>query len=706
MARQVAQKYKDELSSLKRCVENWHDYFNENNERFDFFKKFVFKTSLSAADEATLKELGKPPLEFNICEAYLSRLRGIFAEHEPSVMVRASEGLSVKEITPTLNQTIDVVEGHIREIFSRGKNDGLEYKVYTDCLAGGFSGIRVGTEYVNEMSFDQRIILEKVFDPTMMGFDPLARLSHKGDGAYCFELVPVTKEDIEMRYGKEVAEKISYVRSNTDGFNWSYSTTDNKTKVAIITYLYKKVKKRKKIAKLTNGKSIYYENYEKILEAWEEMGLIEQPPKILDVRHTEIEQIYLYEFCESDVLNVTETSYSHLPIVFIDGNSTSIRSGDAGRLKQFTRPYLYHAKDIQKLKNFAGQTMAQEIENLLQQKIMIASETIDPEYEDTLTNPQKYQAMVYRAFHNNDPDKPLPPPQIIQRPSMPPLVESMFMGSDAVTQSILGSYDAQQGIIESKELSGKAIEAGAIQSDTASRPYLMGYIIGLNRVAQIVLDLIPKYFVTPRTIPVIRKNGLREYQTINDPWDQGSIKMQYEPSSMQVDVTMGINSSAQKRMALDHIVRLMGSSDLFNEFMNTEGLEPLLDNIDIRGADKLKETAIKFMEQRKQAMAMSANEPSPEEKLIESQLQAERERTAQKQQEAQLKHSQEMAKIAIDQEKLDLDWFDVLSKVDEREAKQALESAKLDAKITKEAIDTTRDMLEKVDITVVNIDEV
>lgn len=688
----VAKKYQDELASLKCMVEDWQDYFSENNSRFNDFKRFVFDTSLSAADKETLRNLGKPIIEFNVCEAYLSRLRGNFAEHEPSVTVSAAEGVGRDEVTPSLIKTTEFIEAHMREIFDSSRTNGLEYRVYTDCLAGGFSSMRVGTEYANEMSFNQKIVVEAMFDPSMVGFDPMARESHKGDGNYCFEIVPTTKEDFESRYGEGSSKDISFNRSS-EGFNWSYSSEDGKNKVALVVYFYKKVKKSERIVKLTNGKSILKKHYPQLVEIWNEKGLPEQVPQVVNERKTEIETIYLYEFCENKVFKVTPTSYSMLPIVFIDGNSVELRQGANGRLEQFTRPYLYHAKGVQKLKNFAGQTMAAEIENMVQQKWVAAKEGIPPEYEGAYENPQEYQTMVYNAFSDRDPDKPIPPPREVQRVPPPAIVESIFMGMDAVTQSVLGSYDAQQGNINGKELSGKAIQAGAMQSDSAAKPYMMGYVCGLNRVAQIVLNLIPKYYVSPRSVPIIKANGQRDFVYINDRSNKDSPSMKYEPHSLQVKVGMGVNSAVQKQIALDYLVRLMGASELFAEFINSEGLESLLDNIDIRGVDRLKVKAGEFMEQRKKAMEASANQQSPEDKLLETQLQIENNKTEQKAQEAQLKHGVSMSELAIKQEKVDQEWYDIISKIDEREAKQALEAAKIDAENARTIIDASQELM-------------
>ena len=189
----IAQKHKDMLENLKKDVENWNQYFQDNNNRFNEFMRFVFKSSLTQDDLTKLRDLSKPIIEFNICEAYISRLRGEFAKHEPNVSVRAADGIPANKLNDEFIAMIDVLECHMRHIFFDTQNDGLEYKLYSDILAGGFSVAHVYTDYLNEMSFQQGIKVERVFDPTLCGFDPLARESHKGDGRYCYQLFPKTK---------------------------------------------------------------------------------------------------------------------------------------------------------------------------------------------------------------------------------------------------------------------------------------------------------------------------------------------------------------------------------------------------------------------------------------------------------------------------------------------------------------------------------
>jgi hypothetical protein len=587
---EIANKYTERLPELKKTVEDAYEYFKPNIETYEQFTKFVFKTSISNQEAQALSDLEKPVLEFNILEALISKLRGEFAKQEPSLTVRAADGLPSSMLTPQFSEQLSLTEAHLRAIFFDGSNDMLEYNIYSDLLAGGFSVMRVYTEYINERSFEQNIYVERVFDPTLTIFDPLARQSHKGDGRFCGELYPMSKQKFIEEYGEEAAKDMKFSRT-LSGFNWSFK--NEAEEVVLICDFFEKKKKKVKIYLCSDGKSRTKKEYEDYLEDWESQGNIEQPPVVVKERDTKIESIYRYRFCESKILNVKETSFKHLPLVFVDGNSVFLK--DNGAYSQFTRPYVYHARDLQKLKNFAGQTLASELESIVTHKFKIAIESVPRGYEDAYKDVQHTNTLLYHAFNPNDPTQPLPPPQEIQRAPIPAEVPATFVNADQMLQSILGSYDTSQ--IDNAKMSGIAFARSAIQSNNASVPYIVGFIKGLNRVAQIIVDLIPKYYRTPRSLPVLLPDGKRDYVPINQ---KGSIFMNFDPTSLDVKVETGINFAMQKELAMQTVINLSQANESFGQFFNQEGLPIILDNLDIRGIDQLKEKANKWMAQQQQ----------------------------------------------------------------------------------------------------------
>lgn len=663
---EVAKKYGERLPELKKCVEQFHEYFQENIDRYNDFMRFVFYTSLTQEEKGALTDVGKPTIEFNILEAYVSRLRGEFAKQTPSVIVKAADGVPLSQLTPQFIETLDVVEAHLRQILEHSSNDMMEYNVYTDLLAGGFSALQVFTEYVNEMSFEQVIKVDRVFNPTLCGWDPLATTSHKGDGRYCYQIFPMTRDRFEADYGKEAASQMKFTK-NLDDYNWSYKN-DNED-IVLLCDFYEKKRKRVKIIKLSNGHVVTEKEYKEFLKQWDDAAFIEQPPiPVGKPRWTTLETICRYRICETKVLDYIETNYKFLPIVFVDGNSVMLNQ-DNGSACQLTRPYLYHAKGIQRLKNFAGESLANELENTIQHKFIFAEESIDPDYLSAINNVQKADTLVYKHFLDKyNPDVTLPPPQPIVRTPIPPEITNTFTLSDQMTMAILGSYDGANSM-DRAPMSGIAFARGAITSNTAAMPYLIGYIKGLNRVAEIIIDLLPKYYRTPRSLPIVQPNGKRDYVEINK---KGSVYFNYESNMLQVKVEAGVNFAMQKEISIQSMVSMAQSMPIFAQFMGRYGLEPILDNLDIRGIDQLKEKANQFEQELQQQAQAQQQAQEAEMQIKQQELQME---MAQAQKELQSPTQGQVAVMALqqqagrDQEKAAIDAANVAIKQQESETK-------------------------------------
>lgn len=690
---ELAKKHTDRLNELKNTVEEAQEYFQDNVKRYHKFKSFVFKSSLTDEERATLSDIGKPTIEFNILESFISRLRGEFAKQQPSLTVRAADGVPLSMLNKQFNETISVIEAHLRAIFFDGANDMLEYNVYSDQLAGGFSVLRVYTDYVNEMSFEQNICVERAFDPTLCVFDPIARDSHKGDGRFCAELYPMTRKQFEEEFGKEAANNMKFTR-NLSGFDWSFQ--NEQEEIVLVCDYYEKQKKQETLIKLSNGHTTTKKEYERFLEKWAESGAIEQPPiPVGNPRKTLIERIVRYRFCESCVLDYVETNYKYLPLIFVDGNSVSLKEG--GAYLQMTRPYVYHAEGIQKLKNFAGQSLANELENTVQHKFIVAAEAIPTDYQDAYQNVQKADTLIYNHFleTKNGPNLEviLPPPREVVRTPIPPQISETFRMSDEMTQAILGSYDNAAGMTNGN-LSGIAFARSAIQSNNASVPFIVGYIKGLNRVAQVIVDLIPKYYRTPRSLPVLLPNGKRDYVEINK---KGSLYMNYDPNNLQVKVETGVNFAMQKEIALQTVIAMSQANQGFAEFFNEEGLPTLLDNIDMRGIDELKEKAAAWQQKRQQQQEIAMQQQ-------QAQLQAQQrqEAIAMMQAQKQLqsptaeqvgmmmveqKAKLDSATVAIKEQDAETKFLEVMSKIRNQDVETELKAAEIEAEQARTAVD-------------------
>ena len=668
----VAKSHQDQLPRIKKEIRKAHDYFKDNYKRFNRFRKFIFETSLDDRDIAVLKATKKPVLEFNILEAYVSRLRGEFSRQEPSVKVTAAEG------APVDPQLVEVVEGHLRHIESESNANGCDYNIYTDLLSGGYSAIKVWTEYSHPMSMDQVIKYDRVFDPTLVGWDPLAHSPSKKDGRYCFELYPRTKEEFSEEFPDIDIKKLKYSKE-LEGFSWSYKSA--KDDLLLVCDYYEKKKKSVRIVKLSDGKVIRVDEYDKYAEDWNASGRIEAAPVMVgNPRWTEIESICRYRLIETEIIEYKETDFSELPIVFVDGNSEYLRDTNNGSLRQMTRPYVYHAEGIQKLKNFAGQTLANELENMIQHKFIFSKESLpdEKEYLDMIKNVQQAGVVVYNELLEQDPNVRLTPPREVSRVPAPPEVTNTFTVTDQMTQTILGSYDAAMGI-QNNQLSGTAIENGAMNSNMAADPWVVKFLLSKTQVYRIIVDLLPKYYKMPRVIPTISKNGDQNYVPINQ---QPGMDFDYDSNALNVRVEAGVNFHVQKSRALQQIIGLSQASQIFSQFLNESCLDVLVDNLEVHGADTLKERSKQFMQglqqQKQQAMQMQQQQMQNNPQMIVAQTDRMR-----AQSDAQIK----AAEVAIKKQVADDGRVKTMAEIQNQQLEAAVSMERSEAEKARSAVD-------------------
>lgn len=637
MAELPAKKYQEKLKDIKESVKRTYDYFLPNYLRFTKFQKFVFKSALSDDDKSLLAQMQRPQLEFNILEAYISRLLGEFSKQEPDIEVRADDPANADA------QIIKMVEEHLRDKFSDEDNNHMRYQVYKDLLSGGFSVMKIRTDYSNPMSMQQDIYMERAFDPTLCGFDIISKLSHKGDGRYCFELFPMTKKQFEKDYPDIKLERVSF-RKDFSGFNWAYMSNNEET--LIIADYYEKKSKKLRIVQVRDGRVMLLEEYDKLVEQFTGSGLV--PPAIIGKpRTTYVDKIWRYRCIENLVLEAEETEFTMLPLVFIDGNSVLIKDNQSSDVRQMTRPYVYQAEGAQKLINWAGISLANSIENEVQHKFMVAKEALPKEEQflEAYKNVQQASILVYNSVHENNPEMPIQNPiSPIPKIPAPPEIAQAFMGTSPIVQQILGSYDASLGINDN-QLSGVAVVEAATQSNAAAMPYIVGFMQGLQRVAQIYVEMIPKYWVTPRSIPLKNKEGQRYYVKINQDHNP---TFNYSNNALGVSLKAGASFQVQKAKTINMVKELMQMSPMFQQFISDKGLNFVLDNMDGKGISELKSEVDSWMqEQDKKKQAAGTDTPEQQEmQLNQQRLELER-------QKMMMSHKIDLLKLEADHDKID-----------------------------------------------------
>jgi len=680
----IAKKHQDKLDEIKENVQDSYNYFLENYATFNNYKKFVFLSTLDQRSLDNLSLTKKPPIEVNSGEAYLSRLRGEFSKQMPAIKISTASSMDMQDLFLD-QQMVDFLEGHMRYFMnSQAQHVNTKYDIYSDLVGGGFCVCKVFTEYDNDRSFLQSIKFKKVDDPLMCGFDPDAKLPDKSDGKYCYELIPLTKEEFKKQFPHIDVKQLSF-NSPFAGVRWSFSTSNNRKKLILCQY-YEKQIKTKKLILLSNRVIIYYDEYDAYLENYNKDYPMMQTPQIIKDRKVDVNEIHLYRFIEDQVIEHVTTDYPDFPLIFFDGNSVEVRGSihssvdnnnlASGEIKQYTRPYLWHTKGVQQFKNFALQSLANEFENMTQNKWMAPLEGIIPEYKEAYINPQIPTTMIYRQFMESDPDKIVNPPSAVPRQPIPPELANAILLSDKMMQTMLGSYDAELGI-NKRDLSGVAIANGAMQSNASANPYNVSFMNGLTSAANLILKLIPKYYTTPRTMPIVNKEGKNDFIKIN----QNGKTFRYPDNALQVEVKAGANLSIQKDRQLKVIMELMKMLPSFAQYINQSGIPIILENIEINGIDKLIagfENWQKQEQQKQQQQQPDPNVMKQQNEQMKIQLSSK-----QMEQDAQIKE----AEIALDQAEIENEKLRIMLDAKNKKDQNSVQVLKSQTERTGQAVE-------------------
>lgn len=588
----VAKTHKDQLQRIKDNISDSYVYFQKNRQYFNSMRNFVFNTTITDDQRSALQGLDMPLLEFNVLEAYISRLCGEFSKQIPGINVFADPTVSVPP-----DNTIEFVQNHMRHIVTTMRAN----EIYKDLLSGGFSVLKVWTDYENHKTFKQKICIDRAYDPLLCGFAPDAQKPHKGDGSYCFELIPLSESQFRSLFGDVDVQNC--FTGSFENFKWGYKS--QRKNVIIVCDYYEKKSRQFKLYELPNGMTLTEDEYQDYLNKFEINNDIRQPMIPVNTRKTNIPYVCRYRLVNDKVLEYVETQFTSLPLIFVDGNSITIRKGgDGGNIEQITRSYAHNAVGTQKLKNLAGQTIANHIETMVKHKMKIAIESIPKGLEEAYRNPQQASNYLYHQY-SEDGLQQYNPPQEVVPVQLPPEIVGTFMSADQTIQASLGSYDAALGI-NKNQLSGVAIVEGATQSNAAAMPFVMGYLDALQQAAEIILDQIPKIYVTPRSLPIINGEDKNEHVAVNDPSNPESPQLKFNSDDLKVEVKAGVNFEVQKNRALQMLFELAqalpGMAQLIN---NPKGLSIVADNLSFKGADQIKQLAEKESEQ------MEANKGQP-----------------------------------------------------------------------------------------------
>jgi hypothetical protein len=425
----------------------------------------------------------------------------------------------------------EIKQGIFLNIWNNSDGDSVTDYAAIHQVVGGYGAIRIDTEY-DEMSVsEQNIKVNSVINPLCVLADRNARdeMKRKAKRWYVFSKMP--NAEFDAKYPK--ADRVSF---EMDQELESDLNDDDHTWVA--EYWVKKPVTRH-LCLLSNGKTIDKNAVDrdgKPLNA-------ELPPDVtvVDERKARGHKICQYLISGNAVLEgPNEWAGQHFPFVPVYGEYMVVD----GKIVWYGLPRF--SKDAQRAHNWAMTSLYERIASSTNAQWMAtAKQALGHTAQWAEAHKKNFPFMLY----NTDPDAP-GPPQRIGGADMPVAQVQAAQMSAAALNNTTGITLANEGRV-SNETSGRAIRARQDEGMVATYNFGDNMAKAHKRIAEIVLDLIPKIYDTQRNLRILGKDGSEKYIRVNQPDATGKIMNDLSQGKCDIVVTTGPSFATQRQEAAE-----------------------------------------------------------------------------------------------------------------------------------------------------------
>ena len=475
--------YTELLKEARERFAHVVDNDKENRDNYLADTQFVYMAGMQwpenvKAQRTQWKELC---LEFNQLKQFVAQVVNDQRQNRPGIRVHPASGEASEEVA-------EILQGLIRGIENDSKAEAVYDNAFQSAVVGGRGWWRICTEYVDNDSFEQKIILQPIFDSNTVYADTDYQQPDGSDRKYVFVTQSILKKDFEKQYPDFEPTSLD----NVDAY-WN----DGKDNIIIADY-YRRVCNKRKIVLMSDGAKGYKDEMPK-------------PPEgvsIINEREVEEYTVEWYKIAGGNqVLEKYEWNGQYIPVVQTTGDDILVNG------ERIYQGLITHARDAQSMLNF-GMTQQAIHLSLTPRAPWVAAEGQLEGYESIWkdANTKNYSVLPYKPTTIDG--IAVPPPQRTA-PSMPDVGwASWCQNMISMIRSTIGMYENSLGI-KGAESSGKAIIAREKQGDNATFHYVDNLSRAIALTGRIILEASPKIYDTQRIVHTIGIDDTREAVMVN-----------------------------------------------------------------------------------------------------------------------------------------------------------------------------------------------
>jgi len=397
----------------------------------------------------------------------------------------------VKFIPTSTSASFDcakVLNALVRRIEYRSHADAVYANAVQFCVHGGFGYWRLGTNYLDDMSFDQEIYIQPIKDPLTVMIDPDTLEEDKSDMKYAFIWEDVDDDEFAARFPEW--KDLMGADAPLDIVDESWQNKDT-TRVSE----YWRITQTKDTLFAFEG-----EDGQPVLTLKSILGEAETTKRLAknpQVRSREVlrNTVERHTIVGKQIVKSEKWPGKYIPIVPVIAEEVTV-DGVIDR-KSHTRAL----KDPQRMYNYWSSS-AVEFGALQTKTPWVAPAEAIEGFETiwTQANTQNFAYLPYRAFDEDG--NAIPPPRRTEPPVPAPVAITGMEVASREMEMTSGQY-GQMAAEPGNERTGKALQERDRQGDRATFHYKDGLARALQYTGKIILDLLPAIYDTQRMMTLV-----------------------------------------------------------------------------------------------------------------------------------------------------------------------------------------------------------
>ena len=467
----------DLLALARERMDDAYSAELEHRERAEDDLRMVTGDQWPEEERLEREAEGRPTLTINLLAQNVRQVTGQIRSLNPAIRVTAADSAASKE-------TAEIMEGMIRHIEYKSDAASVYEQAAESAAACSMGYWRVRADYAEGDTFDQELMIERIYNPFSVFFDPLAKHPTRRDARYCFVVEEMDKDDFIAQYPDARPVDVTSDHKIPHINQWGGKDT-----VVVAEYMWIEYTEET-IGLLPSGQII--------------RGPFPKGVQVGKQRKVRTPKVMWAKISAHDVLEgPQELPGRYIPVIAVMGEEWHLGE------ETYRSSVIRYAKDAQMLYNYARSTQAELTGAQPKAPYLVTTKQIEG-----LQNYWAEAGVKNRPFlpYNADPEagapSRVPPPMSSQA-----LMTELQVAAEDVKRTT-GIYDASLGA-RSNETSGKAILARKEESQNATSIYSDNMVKAIQHTGCILVDMIPKIYDTQRIVRVLGEDGQEKMEQIN-----------------------------------------------------------------------------------------------------------------------------------------------------------------------------------------------